>query len=166
MEPDGGLLERTGRTLERLKARKLKLVSAESCTGGLAAAAITDVPGSSEVYDLGVVTYSNEAKQALLGVPAELLAAHGAVSEPVARAMAAGALEGLGGEVAFAVTGIAGPGGGSPEKPVGLVHFAAALRGGPVLHKQVRFGDIGRAEIRRRSVAEALRLVDELLEQT
>jgi len=136
----------------------LRLATAESCTGGLLAAALTDVPGSSDVFERGFVTYSNEAKTELLGVPAELVAKHGAVSREVAEAMARGALAHSHADIAVAVTGVAGPGGGTSEKPVGLVHLAAA-RGGRVVHRPIRLGDIGRTQIREASVAEAFRLV-------
>ena len=163
MEPERDLLARAEALVAQLKARGLKLATAESCTGGLVAATLTDAPGSSEIYDRGVVTYSNQAKADLLGVPQALLDQHGAVSEPVARAMAAGALERLGADIAVSVTGIAGPGGGSSEKPVGLVFFGAALKSGPTLHRERRFGDIGRTTVRTRSVVEAFDMVEELL---
>jgi nicotinamide-nucleotide amidase len=138
------------------------LACAESCTGGLIAAAITDVPGSSAVLDRGFVTYSNEAKTEMLGVPAPLIASHGAVSREVACAMAEGVLAHARAAISVSVTGIAGPGGGSAEKPVGLVHFGAADRSGTVLHREKRFGDPGRAEIRRRSVLEAFDLLEQI----
>ena len=141
----------------------LTVTTAESCTGGLVAGALTEVPGSSDAFDRGFVTYSNAAKTALLGVPEALLAEHGAVSEAVARAMAEGALEAAGAGVSVAITGVAGPGGGSEAKPVGLVHFAAAGRRRPTLHRERRFGDLGRSEVRRRSVIEALTLLCEVL---
>ena len=115
--------------LESCRARKLRLATAESCTGGMIAAALTDIAGSSDVVERGFVTYSNEAKTEMLGVPAALIERVGAVSEEVARAMAAGALAHAPVDLAIAVTGIAGPGGGSAEKPVGLVHFGLARRG-------------------------------------
>jgi nicotinamide-nucleotide amidase len=146
-----------------LRAKHLTLVTAESCTGGLVAAAITEIPGSSEVLERGFVTYSNAAKESDLGVAAEILHRFGAVSEETARAMAEGALKASTANVSVAVTGIAGPDGGSAEKPVGLVHFAAARRGGKTLHRKFRFGALGRAEVRRRSVLEALALVDQLI---
>ena len=136
----------------------LRLATAESCTGGLIAAALTDIPGSSDVFERGFITYSNEAKIELLGVPAELIARHGAVSREVAEAMASGALVHSHADIAVAVTGVAGPSGGTSEKPVGLVHLAAA-RGGRVVHRPIRLGNIGRTEIREASVAEAFRLV-------
>jgi nicotinamide-nucleotide amidase len=147
------------------RERRLRIATAESCTGGLVAGALTAVPGSSDVVDRGFVTYSNEAKHEALGVPTRLIEAHGAVSEPVTRAMAEGALARSRADIAVAVTGIAGPGGGSAEKPAGLVHFAASRRGGATLHVERRYGDIGRAEVRRRSVLEALDLMKRVAEQ-
>jgi nicotinamide-nucleotide amidase len=144
--------------LDHLRKRGLKLAAAESCTGGLLTALLTEIAGSSDVVERGFVTYSNAAKHEMLGVPEAMLAEHGAVSEPVARAMADGALANSAADVAVAVTGIAGPGGGTATKPVGLVHFAAARRGGGVLHRECRFGDIGRSEVRIASVREALQL--------
>ncbi len=139
----------------RLKAMGLKLATAESCTGGWVAQAVTAVSGSSEWFDRGFISYSNEAKREMLGVRAETLAAHGAVSEATAREMAAGALDHSGAGVAVAVTGVAGPTGGSREKPVGTVCFAWALRGGAVESETCRFeGD--RESIRRQSVIRAL----------
>ena len=116
--------------LERCRARGLTVATAESCTGGLVAGALTEIAGSSDVVDRGFVTYSNAAKQAMLGVPAAILERHGAVSRETAEAMARGALAHAPADLAVAITGIAGPGGGSAEKPVGLVHFAAAARDG------------------------------------
>ena len=160
---DKEVLETAARLIEMLRALKFTIVTAESCTGGLIAAALTEIPGSSDVVDRGFVTYSNAAKESVLGVPSEILRRHGAVSEQTARAMAEGALKASPCDVSVAVTGIAGPGGGSAEKPVGLVHFGAARRGGPVLHREARFGDLGRAQIRRRSVLAAFALVNDLL---
>jgi len=160
---DEAMRRDAARLLEALRARALKLATAESCTGGLIAGLLTEIAGSSDVLERGFVTYSNDAKCQMLGVPAALLAAHGAVSEPVARAMAEGALARSGADVAVAVTGVAGPGGGSAEKPVGLVHLAAARRGAATLHRECRFGDVGRGEVRLRSVAAALALVRALL---
>lgn len=144
--------------LAHFRAKRLQLVTAESCTGGLVSGAITDLPGSSEVLERGYVTYSNVAKQSSLNVPAIILQKHGAVSAETAVAMAEGALTASRADVSVAITGIAGPGGGSNEKPVGLVYFAAARRGANTLHREMRFGDLGRAEIRRRSVLAALAL--------
>jgi nicotinamide-nucleotide amidase len=145
--------------LAEFRKRGLKLATAESCTGGLVAGVLTEIAGSSDVVERGFVTYSNAAKHELLGVPDEMLAAHGAVSEPVAGAMAEGALAHSSADVVVAVTGVAGPGGGTAAKPVGLVHFAAVRRGGETLHRECRFGDIGRGEVRLASVREALQLV-------
>jgi nicotinamide-nucleotide amidase len=152
--------------LEVCRARGLKLATAESCTGGLVAAAITDIAGSSDVFDRGFVTYSNAAKEAMLGVPTETLQRHGAVSRETAEAMAQGAVAHSEASLAVAVTGIAGPGGGSAEKPVGLVHFAAAARDGRLMAREKRFGDIGRREVRIASAAEALAMLQSLAEQT
>jgi nicotinamide-nucleotide amidase len=159
---DDELREIAVKFIEGLRRRELRLVTAESCTGGLIAAVITETPGSSHVLERGYVTYSNEAKESMLGVRHEIIDRHGAVSEQTARAMAEGALAGSPADVAVSVTGIAGPDGGTSEKPVGLVHFAAARRGGRTLHKEMRFGDLGRTEVRRRSVITALALVDDL----
>src|SRR5262245_14230723 len=125
--------------LEACRRAGARACTAESCTGGLIAAALTSIPGSSDVVDRGFVTYSNEAKQELLGVPAELIAAHGAVSEPVALAMAEGALRHSRAQVAVAVTGIAGPGGGTPQKPVGLVFLAIAAASAPARAERAHF---------------------------
>ena len=138
------------------RARGLLIATAESCTGGLLAAAITAVPGSSDVFERGFVTYSNAAKSGMLGVPEALISAEGAVSEAVARAMAEGALRHSAAHVSAAITGIAGPGGGSPAKPVGLVHFAIATRGAATTHLRKEFGDAGRDKVRRLSVETAL----------
>jgi nicotinamide-nucleotide amidase len=142
--------------LELARRRGVMIGTAESCTGGLVAGALTSIAGSSDVVEGGLVTYSNAAKSKLLGVDPDLVARHGAVSEPVARAMAQGALSTLGAGLAVAVTGVAGPGGGSAEKPAGLVHVAAAGLGEPADHVELRLGDIGRDEVRMASVATAL----------
>jgi nicotinamide-nucleotide amidase len=154
------------RAFEALRARRLKLVTAESCTGGLVAAALTEIPGSSEVLERGFVTYSNTSKQSDLGVHPETIRSHGAVSAETVEAMALGALERSPADLSVAITGIAGPSGGSAEKPVGLVHFAAARRGGEPRLREVKFGDIGRSEVRRRSVLVALGLVGDLAGET
>ena len=138
--------------------RGLMLATAESCTGGLVAAALTAIPGSSAAVDRGFVTYSNEAKMQMLDVPEAALAAHGAVSEATARAMAVGAVARSRAQASVSVTGVAGPGGGSDDKPVGLVHFAAAGPSG-VIHREMRFGDIGRDAVRLASVRAALELL-------
>lgn len=144
------------RVLDACRAAGLMAATAESCTGGLVAGALTDIPGSSDVVERGFVTYSNAAKIGMLGVPQALIAAHGAVSEPVARAMAEGALAHSPADMAVAITGIAGPGGGTAEKPEGLVHFACARRGRETAHARIEFGTIGRAAVRARSVEQAL----------
>jgi nicotinamide-nucleotide amidase len=149
--------------IQQSKAAGVTIATAESCTGGLIAAALTSVAGASVVLECGFVTYSNESKTEMLGVPAELIASKGAVSAEVARAMAEGALKRSKADIAVAVTGIAGPDGGSPEKPVGLVHLAAARRGGGRLHEEKRFGDIGRHEVRGEAAAEAFALIKRLL---
>jgi nicotinamide-nucleotide amidase len=141
----------------------LMLATVESCTGGLVAGALTAIPGSSDVLDRGFVTYSNAAKTALVGVPPGLIADQGAVSEAVARDMAEGGLRAAGVDAAVAITGIAGPGGGTAEKPVGLVHFAAARTGRPTLCQEMRFGDLGREAVRLASVRVALELLAEVL---
>jgi nicotinamide-nucleotide amidase len=146
------------RVIEAAAARGLMIATAESCTGGLVAGALTAIAGSSAVVERGFVTYSNAAKTELLDVPAELIETHGAVSEPVARAMAEGAAHRSAAQVSVSVTGIAGPGGGSPDKPVGLVHFAAVGPAGAV-HVEHRFGDTGREAIRLESVRVALSLL-------
>jgi nicotinamide-nucleotide amidase len=152
--------------LRKARGLGLKIATAESCTGGLVAAALTSIAGSSDVFECGFVTYSNEAKVEMLGVDPALIEKHGAVSKEVAIAMAGGALKHSRALLSVAITGIAGPDGGSVEKPVGLVHFAAAKlssRGGRVefaaIHSEERFGDIGRAEVRTISVETALRLM-------
>ncbi len=143
-----------------LRARGWSIAAAESCTGGLVSAAITDIPGSSEVFERGFVTYSNAAKTALLGVPQAMIEAHGAVSEPVARAMAAGALAASGCDLAVAVTGVAGPG-GTQAKPEGLVWFAAATAAQTQSLRR-EFGPLGRSTVRLRSVETALDLACQL----
>lgn len=150
--------------LTRCRARGLKLATAESCTGGLIIGALTEIAGSSDVVDRGFVTYSNAAKTEMIGVPAALIASHGAVSEPVARAMAEGALACSNADIAVAVTGVAGPGGGTATKPVGLVHFACARRGAYSLHESHIFpGD--RAAVRLATVVRALELIARIAER-
>ena len=156
--------DEAARLLDAFRARGLRLATAESCTGGLIAALLTEIPGSSDVVERGFVTYSNEAKHESLGIPNALIAKHGAVSEAVARAMAEGALKHSHADITVSVTGVAGPGGGSAAKPVGLVHLAAARAGGPTLHQQCRFGDVGRGEVRLRCVEVALSLLRRALE--
>ncbi|UWF59899.1 CinA family protein [Brucella sp. 2716] len=145
--------------LDACRKAGIMIATAESCTGGLIAAALTDIAGSSDVVDRGFVTYSNEAKNEMLAIPMELIAHLGAVSREVAIAMAEGALAHSRAGVSIAVTGIAGPGGGSAEKPVGLVHIASARKGQATLHRECRFGEKTRIEIRHATVLAALDLV-------
>ena len=150
--------------LERGRAQGLMVATAESCTGGMIAAALTDIPGSSAVFDRGFVTYANLAKRQLLGVPELLLLEHGAVSEEVARAMAEGALAASTAGAAVSVTGVAGPGGGTEDKPVGLVWFATARRGGLTRSHRELYGDaLGRPGIRAAATETGLRLLLEAL---
>jgi nicotinamide-nucleotide amidase len=161
---DHEIREAADNVLLTCRRRKLKVVTAESCTGGLVAAALTAIAGSSDVVERGFVTYANEAKREMLGVPWDALLGHGAVSEPVARAMARGALARSAADIAVSVTGVAGPGGGSVEKPVGLVHFAAERAGfEPVAERHVFPGD--RDGIRRLAVLTALSLLASLAER-
>jgi len=148
--------------LSLCKAKRLTIATAESCTGGLVAGVLTEIAGSSAAVERGFVTYSNRAKTDLLGVPEELLKRLGAVSEEVALAMVAGALANSPADLAVAITGIAGPDGGSTEKPVGLVHFATARRGREIVHVEKRFGSIGRSEVRLASVGQALAMLTEM----
>jgi nicotinamide-nucleotide amidase len=157
------VIEEAGRLISLMRRRAVKLATAESCTGGLIAAVLTEVPGASDVLDRGFVTYSNAAKVGMLGVDFDLIMRHGAVSAEVARAMADGALRCSAADVAVAVTGIAGPGGGTIEKPVGLVHLAVAPDPQGRLVRACRFGDIGRTAIRLATVREAFALVSEAL---
>ncbi|WP_424811712.1 CinA family protein [Roseococcus sp. YIM B11640] len=159
---DDATLEEAARLLRDMEAKRLTLATAESCTGGLIAAALTSIAGSSAVVLSGFVTYSNEAKTAMVGVPADLIAQVGAVSEEVARAMAEGAQARSGASLALSCTGIAGPGGGSAAKPVGLVHLAAHRAGQPTLHRRRVFsGD--RTAIRAATVREAFQMAHSLL---
>jgi nicotinamide-nucleotide amidase len=147
---------------EQLRECKATLVTAESCTGGWVGKILTDIAGSSQWYDRGFITYTNQAKQDLLGVPAEILQAHGAVSEATARAMVEGALIHSQAQVALGITGIAGPGGGSIDKPVGLVCFAWANRAGEVVSEKQRFAG-SREAVRRQAALHALQGVLPLL---
>jgi nicotinamide-nucleotide amidase len=151
--------------LDACRARGLKVATAESCTGGLVTAALTEIAGSSDVVDRGFVTYSNEAKQQMLGVPADTIKKYGAVSRETAEAMARGALGAGNADLVVAITGIAGPGGGSADKPVGLVHVAAASRAGALSHREMHYGDIGRSAVRHKSVLQALMMLKELAEK-
>lgn len=151
--------------LNAAREQSLHIATAESCTGGLVAATLTAIPGSSEVVEAGLVAYSNAAKTALLGVPETLIAEHGAVSTQVAWAMAQGALDRTGADLAVSITGIAGPGGGTADKPVGLVCFALASRDEETLTHVKRFGDVGRDAVRRASVETALRMLHRSLQE-
>ena len=157
------LLARAENLLTAARAGGVRIATAESCTGGLIAALLTEIPGSSDVFGRGFVTYSNKAKEDMLGVPAATLRQYVAVSEAVARIMAEGAIRNSTAQLSVAVTGIAGPGGGTDEKPVGLVHIAVARAGEPTLHRECRFGDIGRNEVRLKSVETALEMLQSLV---
>ena len=161
MIPDA-LIERAETLLEEYRRAGRRLATAESCTGGLLTACLTEVPGSSDVVERGFIAYSNEAKTEVLDVPRELIGQVGAVSAEVAEAMAAGAIAHSRADAAVAITGIAGPGGGSAEKPVGLVYLGAARRGGVPSHERHDFAG-GRAAVRRASVAAALDLLTRIL---
>lgn len=154
------LISEAANLLAVLRARSWKLATAESCTGGLIAALFTEIAGSSDVYERGFVTYSNSAKVGLLNVDYETVRQYGAVSPEVAVAMAEGARRASAADVAVAVTGIAGPGGGSETKPVGLVYIGVVVPGMPAAAHEFRFGDIGRSSVRMKSVAAALALVE------
>lgn len=145
--------------LEMARQRGLHIATAESCTGGLIMGALTEIAGSSDVVDRAFVTYTNRAKREMLGVPAEILRQHGAVSEECACAMATGALKASAANLALSVTGIAGPGGGSTDKPVGLVHMAVAGRDGTLLHEKHLFGEVGRDKVRMATVKAGLSLL-------
>jgi len=161
---DHEIRESAEHVLDVCRRKKLRVVTAESCTGGLIAGALTAIAGSSDVVDRAFVTYSNEAKREMIGVPWDAILGHGAVSEPVARAMAAGALARGNAQIAVSVTGVAGPGGGTPDKPVGLVHFAAQRTGHePIVERHVFPGD--RDQIRRLTVVTALAMVAALAER-
>jgi len=153
------LIDRAAALLTLCRNRGLKLATAESCTGGLIAGLLTEIPGSSAVVERGFVVYSNLAKQEMLGVPVATLVQWGAVSEATARAMAEGALARSAVDLAIAVTGVAGPDGGTAEKPVGLVHFAAARRGAPIRLVEKRFGQLTRGAIRLAAVETALEML-------
>lgn len=154
--------ETARRIVADLAARGLLLATAESCTGGLIAGAVTEIAGSSVIFDRGFVTYSNEAKQEMIGVSAATLAAHGAVSRATAIEMAEGALSRSRADISVAVTGIAGPGGGSAEKPVGLVHLACARKGHATRHREMRYGEIGRGKVRLATLRTALEMIEEI----
>ncbi len=145
------------------RAQKLRIATAESCTGGLIGGLLTEIPGSSDVFERGFIVYSNRAKQDMLGVSGDMIADLGAVSEAVARSMAEGAVQNSNAHMAVAVTGVAGPGGGTGLKPVGLVHVAACRENRSILHEAHRFGDIGRSEVRMKTVEVALTLLHRLI---
>ncbi len=157
------LVEQAAALLQACREAGATVATAESCTGGLIAGCLTEVAGSSDVVDRGFVTYSYAAKNAMLDVSMAMIEDHGAVSEPVARAMAEGALAHSTADLSVAVTGVAGPGGGTADKPVGLVHLACARRGGETAHREQRFGDLGRAGIREATIREALEMLSRML---
>jgi nicotinamide-nucleotide amidase len=161
---DDDIVEAARRLLDICKQKKLTVATAESCTAGLVAGMLTEIPGVSSMLERGFITYSNAAKRDMLGVSADTLARHGAVSRETAEEMARGALARAPVDLAVSVTGIAGPDGGSAEKPVGLVHFAAASRSGQLLKAEKRFGDIGRTDIRKQAVLQAFRMLHDLAE--
>jgi nicotinamide-nucleotide amidase len=156
------ILEIAQRIVSEFATKGLMVATAESCTGGLIAGALTDIPGSSAVVDRGFVTYTNVAKNEMLGVQEQTLATYGAVSRETALQMVQGALFRSRADLAVAVTGIAGPGGGSADKPVGLVHLAAKSRAGNLIHREMRYGEIGRDKVRLATVASALEMLLEL----
>lgn len=155
---DEAMLQLARDLFEDLEREQLMIATAESCTGGLIAGLLTEIAGSSAYVERGFVTYSNAAKSELLGVPAELIERDGAVSESVVRAMVEGALAHSHADVAVAVTGVAGPGGGTAEKPVGLVHIAAKWRERSLCHECLELGDIGRDRVRLETVRQAIHL--------
>jgi nicotinamide-nucleotide amidase len=160
-----GLLNAAEHLLQTCRRKGRLIATAESCTGGLIAGVLTAVPGSSDVVDCGFVTYSNDAKAKMIGVPEATIRQHGAVSAEVAVAMAQGAIAQSRAHLAIAVTGVAGPGGGTAIKPVGLVWLAAAARDGHVRTRELRLGDIGREEVRLATVGEALAMLQELADR-
>ena len=159
------LTKPAAKILDKCRAHGIKLTTAESCTGGLIAAALTEIAGSSDVFERGFVTYSNEAKADLLGVPADTIAQEGAVSERVARHMAEGALKNSNAHIAVAVTGVAGPGGGTDDKPVGLVHIAVAKSGGTTQHVRCQFKPKSRKSIRTKTVRRAFKMIADMLDE-
>ena len=157
------LIEQASALLQSCRKAGVTVATAESCTGGLIAGCLTEIAGSSDVVDRGFVTYSNEAKNVMLDVPMRLIESHGAVSESVARTMAEGALAHSFAVLSVAVTGVAGPGGGTAEKPIGLVHLACAKRGGETRHREERYGDLGRSAIREATIRTAMEMLMEQL---
>jgi len=162
---DREILDAAVRLLELCKKKRLTVATAESCTGGLVSGAISEISGSSAVLDRGVVTYSNEAKQQLLGVTPATIDVYGAVSKECAEEMAKGALAHTQVDLAVSITGIAGPTGATPGKPIGLVYFCAASRSGRTIAHDRKYGDIGRSQIRRASILQALAMFQELAEK-
>ena len=157
------LIEQASALLQSCRKAGVTVATAESCTGGLIAGCLTEIAGSSDVVDRGFVSYSNEAKNVMLDVPMRLIERHGAVSESVARTMAEGALAHSFAVLSVAVTGVAGPEGGTAEKPVGLVHLACAKRGGETRHREERYGDLGRPAIREATIRTAMEMLMEQL---
>ena len=157
------LIEQASALLQSCRKAGVTVATAESCTGGLIAGCLTEIAGSSDVVDRGFVTYSNEAKNVMLDVPMRLIERHGSVSESVARTMAEGALAHSFAVLSVAVTGVAGPGGGTAEKPIGLVHLACAKRGGETRHREERYGDLGRSAIREATIRTAMEMLMEQL---
>ncbi|MEX0583364.1 MAG: CinA family protein [Sneathiella sp.] len=144
--------------LEKSRQKKWKLATAESCTGGLIAGSLTEIAGSSDVFDRGFIIYSNVAKNRMIGVSTDTLRAHGAVSEEVAREMALGSLNAASVDITVAVTGVAGPG-GTPTKPAGRVHLAVATKDGIAEHRKMDYGELGRSEVRQATVVTALEML-------
>jgi len=161
---DDDIVEAAKRLLDICKRKNLTVATVESCTAGLVAGTLTEVPGTSSILDRGFVTYSNQAKQDMVGVSAATLKTHGAVSRQTAEEMVRGALAHAPVDLAVSITGIAGPDGGSDEKPVGLVHFGAASRSGQFVLAEMRFGNIGRSQVRKQSVLKAFRMLHDLAE--
>jgi nicotinamide-nucleotide amidase len=161
---DEDIVKAAGRLLDICKRKNLLIATAESCTAGLVAGTLTEVPGTSSILDRGFITYSNEAKHEMLGVSRDILAKHGAVSRETAEAMATGVLGHSRVHLAVSVTGIAGPDGGSEAKPVGLVHFAVASRNGKLVHAEKQFGNVGRSQVRKLSVLQAFAMLHEMAE--
>ena len=161
---DNDIVEAARRLLDICKRKNLMLATVESCTAGLVAGTLAEVPGISSILERGFITYSNQAKQEMVGVSAATLDTYGAVSRETAEEMARGGIAHAPVDLAVSVTGIAGPDGGSDEKPVGLVHFAVASRSGRLVHAEKRFGNPGRAEVRKQSVLQAFRMLHDLAE--
>lgn len=161
---DDDIVEAAKQLLAICKRKNLLIATAESCTAGLVAGTLTEIPGVSSILDRGYITYSNGAKHEMLGVSRDILKTHGAVSRETAEAMAHGVLGHARVHLAVSVTGIAGPDGGSAAKPVGLVHFAAATRSGKLIHAEKRYGNIGRANVRKQSVLQAFKMLHDLAE--